>query len=339
MAPMTRCRATADHLPTEMMAQYYAQRASAGLLITEGTAPSANGAGYARIPGLWRDDQVAAWRVVTDAVHAAGGRIALQLMHTGRVSHPANMPPNAEVLAPSEVALDGEMYTDASGNSAYPIPRAMTGEDVEATIGGYARSARLACDAGFDLIELHGANGYLIDQFISVGVNEREDRWGGGIEGRGAFALEVARRCALEIGPDRVGIRLSPFGVFNGIRPWTTVEEDFVWLAEQLGALDLAYLHLVDHSAMGAPKVPATVKTRMRAAFGGTTILCGGYYRFGAEADVEAGRADLIAFGRPYIANPDLVERMQSGSQLNTPDPSTFYTPGEAGYLDYPSLA
>lgn len=339
MAPMTRCRASADHCATEMMASYYAQRASAGLIITEGTAPAPDGAGYARIPGLWADHQVAGWEAVTRAVRHAGGRIAVQLMHTGRVSHPANMPPGAEVLAPSAVPLDGEMYTDGSGNRPYPTPRAMDEGDIERAIEQYAASARLAIRAGFDLVEIHGANGYLVDQFLSVGVNQREDRWGGTIDGRGRFAVEVARRCADAIGADRVGIRLSPFGVFNGIRPWDTVEEDFVALAARLGELDLAYLHFVDHSAMGAPEVPSSVKARMREVFGGPAILCGGYYRMSAESALEAGAAELIAFGRPYIANPDLVERLRSGSQLNAPDSATFYTPGEAGYLDYSTLA
>ena len=338
MAPMTRSRAAVDHTPTPIMADYYAQRASAGLLITEGTAPSPNGVGYARIPGIWSVEQAEAWKPVTEAVHQSGGVIAVQLMHTGRVSHPANMPTDARVLAPSAVPLTGEMYTDAKGNQTYPTATPMADEDIASTIEEYAQSCRLAMDAGFDLVELHGANGYLIDQFLSVPTNTRTDGWGGSAEGRGRFAVEVSRACAAAIGPERVGIRLSPFGVFNGIKPWASVEEDFVWVAQALGELGLAYIHLVDHSAMGAPEVPASTKSRLQAAFGGPIILSGGYFRNSAEADLAAGKGDLVAFGRPFIANPDLVERMEAGSVLNAPDQTTFYTPGEKGYTDYPSM-
>lgn len=334
MAPMTRCRADSDHVPTAIMAEYYAQRADAGLLITEGTGPTANGTGYARIPGIYTAAQIAGWRSVTNAVHAKGGRIALQLMHTGRVGHVDNMDDGAEVLAPSAVALEGEMYTDSGGPQAYPTPRAMTSDEVEAAIEGYVQAARNAMEAGFDLIELHGANGYLIDQFLSPITNTRTDGWGD----RAAFALEVARRTAEAIGPERVGIRLSPFGVFNGIVPWETARDEFVGLAAKLGELKLAFLHLVDHSSMGAPALPEGLSDRMRAAFGGPFILVGGYDRKRADADLRANQGDLVAFGRVYLANPDLVTRLQTGAELNPPDLGTFYTPGPKGYTDYPQL-
>ncbi len=339
MAPMTRCRARPDHVPTPIMAQYYAARAEAGLLITEGSSPDANGLGYARIPGLYTEEQLAGWREVTEAVHAAGGRIAVQVMHTGRVSHPSNMPPGAEVLAPSAVVLEGEMYTDQQGLQPYPTPRAMRDDEVEATADHFVSASKNARYAGFDMVEIHGANGYLVDQFFSPVTNRRSDRWGGSREGRGRFALEIARRAAEAIGADRVGIRLSPYGVFNGIQPWDEIDGDFTWLARELGRLGLAYLHLVDHSAMGAPPVPEGIKAAMREAFGGTIILSGGYDRRRADADLAAGKGDLVAFGRPYLANPDLPERLRSGSPLNPPDFDTFYTPGPKGYTDYPTLA
>lgn len=338
MAPMTRSRATADHVPTPIMAEYYASRAEGGLLITEGTAPDANGTGYARIPGIYSEAQVQAWRAVTDAVHAAGGRIAVQLMHVGRVGHPLNMDEGTELLAPSALALEGEMYTDAQGPQPHPTPRAMTEADIEATLEGYVSAAKNAAAAGFDMIELHGANGYLVDQFISPNTNQRTDRWGGDREGRGRFLLEAARRVTAAVGADRVGVRLSPYGVFNGIQPWDEIDGDFTWLAQELGRLGMAYLHIVDHSAMGAPAVPDGIKAAMREAFGGTIILSGGYDRARADADLAAGRGDLVAFGRPYLANPDLPARLKAGAELNAPDFETFYTPGPKGYTDYPTL-
>ena len=226
-----------------------------------GTAPDANGCGYARIPGLWNAEQVAGWKVVTDPVHAAGGRIAVQLMHTGRASHALNMPLGAAVLAPSAVALTGEMYTDQKGPQAYPTPRAMSEAEVELAIEDFVTAARNAMAAGFDAVELHGANGYLIDQFLSPNTNLRQDQWGGDVQGRARFALQIARRVTDAIGADRLGIRLSPFGVFGDITPWPTLQEDFTWLAGELGALGMAWLHIVDHSSMGAPAVSDELPT------------------------------------------------------------------------------
>lgn len=338
MAPMTRSRATADHVPTPIMAEYYAARADAGLLITEGIGPDGNGCGYPRIPGLWNAEQVAGWKTVTDAVHAKGGRIFAQLMHTGRVGHPLNLPDGAELLAPSAVPLDGEMYTDQEGPQAYPTARAMTDAEIEQAIEGIVQAARNATAAGFDGVELHGANGYLIDQFISPNTNLRTDRWGGGIEGRGRFAVEVARRTVDAISAQRVGIRLSPYGAFNGIQPWDDIDADFTWLSGQLGAFGMAYVHVVDHGSMGSPPVSDAVKQSIRAAFGRPFILSGGYDLERANADLAAGKGEFVAFGRPFLANPDLVTRFKKGAELNDPDSSTFYTPGPEGYTDYPTL-
>ena len=335
MAPMTRNRATAEHVPTELMATYYAQRASAGLLITEGTAPSPNGAGYARIPGIYLEEHVRAWRRVTEAVHRQGGRILVQLMHTGRVSHPLNMPPGARILAPSAVGLAGTMWTDAQGAQPYPIPAAMTEADIRQAIGEYGDAAARALEAGFDGVELHGANGYLLDQFLNAAANRRTDAWGGSVANRIRFAVEVAARVASRIGAARAGMRLSPYGVFNEMTPDPAMDSLYEQLADALNAIGLAHLHIVDHSAMGAPPVKPEIKQALRARFKGTLILSGGYDRARAEADLAAGKGDLFAFGRLFIANPDLPHRLQAGLALATPDAGTFYTPGEKGYTDY----
>ena len=336
MAPMTRSRAIGN-VPNELMAEYYSQRAAAGLIITEGTAPHPNGLGYARIPGMFSDAQVNGWRRVTDRVHEAGGRIFVQLMHVGRIGHADNLPEGAELVAPSALAAPGDMYTDTAGPQPHPVPRAMDEHDVEAALDSYVHSARQAIAAGFDGIELHGANGYLIDQFLHPNTNTRQDSWGGSPEARNRFAVEAARRTVEAIGSSKVGIRLSPFGVFNGIQPFEGLPEQFTNLAKGLGELGLAYVHLVDHSSMGAPEVPWSLKSAMREAFAGPIILSGGYDRERAEADLRGGRGDLVAFGRPYLANPDLVTRLRRRLPLNDPQPDLFYTPGPEGYTDYPT--
>lgn len=338
MAPMTRCRATADHVPTALMADYYRQRATAGLIITEGTSPSPNGLGYARIPGLYAPEHVAGWRQVTNAVHTAGGRIFVQLMHTGRTSHPLNMPPGARILAPSAVGLSGSMWTDAQGLQPYPTPIAMSEEDIQQAIAEFAHTASAAVDAGFDGIELHGANGYLIDQFLNTATNLRTDRWGGSVANRIRFVVEVAKATVARIGGARVGIRISPYGVFNDMKPDAQMDELYTTLAAELSSLGLVYIHVVDHSSMGAPTISPAVKHAIRTHFKGAYMLSGGYDGAKAEADLSSGQGELVAFGRPYIANPDLVERLKNGQPMAQPDPNTFYTPGEKGYTDYPAL-
>ncbi len=334
MSPMTRSRAIGN-VPNELMAEYYAMRADAGLIITEGTSPSPNGLGYARIPGIYSVAQVQGWRRVADGVHAAGGRIFVQLMHTGRVGHPANMPAGSRVLAPSALALSGEMWTDSNGMQPHPVPVAMSETDIAQTIAEYADSAKRAIEAGFDGIELHGANGYLIDQFLNTAANQRGDRWGGSVENRIRFALEVAKACVAAIGAERVGMRISPHGVFNGAVPDARMDEMYLRLIEELNAIGVVYIHIVDHSSMGAPPVDAELKAGIRATFRGRYILSGGYDLARANADLDANRGDLVAFGRPFISNPDLVRKLQSGAALAAPDPATFYTPGEKGYTDY----
>ena len=335
MAPMTRSRAVGN-VPNALIEKFYADRAAAGLLITEGVAPSPDGLGYARIPGLFSDEQERGWKRVTDAVHRAVGRIFAQLMHTGRVGHPANMPAGSRIVAPSAVALAGDMWTDAGGMQPHPVPAEMTEADIAKAIGEFASAARRAIAAGFDGVELHGANGYLIDQFLNTASNRRTDRWGGSVENRIRFALEVAKATAAAIGADRVGLRISPYGAFNGMGPDADMDALYVRLVEEAGALGLAYIHVVDHSSMGAPAVGDAIKARIRSSFKGLYVLSGGYDAARAEADLAAGKGDLVAFGRPFIANPDLVRRIRRGLPLAAPDAATFYTPGEKGYIDYP---
>jgi N-ethylmaleimide reductase len=337
MAPMTRSRAPGS-VPNEMMSKYYALRAEAGLIVTEGVSPSPNGLGYARIPGLFNEEHVRGWRKTTDAVHAAGGKIFVQLMHTGRVSHPANLPSGARVLGPSAIALEGmQMWTDSQGMQPYPVPEEMSAEDIRNTVAEYAQSAKLAIEAGFDGVELHGANGYLIDQFLNPASNHRSDAYGGSAENRIRFALEVAEAVVRAIGKERLGIRVSPYGAFNGMMSsYEGIEETFGLLASRLSALGLVYLHIVDHSSQGAPEVKPSVKALLRREFKQTLILSGGYDAERAEQDLQERRGDLVAFGRPFIANPRLVQKLKNGSPLAALDPATLYTPGEKGYLDYP---
>jgi N-ethylmaleimide reductase len=336
LAPLTRSRALGN-VPNALMAEYYGQRSSGGLLITEGTSPSPNGLGYPRIPGIFSAEQVEGWRAVTAAAHAGGAKMFMQLMHTGRIAHPHNLPAGAHVLAPSAVAADGQMYTDAAGLQPLPTPEAMTAEDIATAQAEFVQGAKNAVAAGCDGVELHGANGYLLEQFFRPTSNRRSDEYGGALANRGRFVLETAGRVAAAIGAERVGIRLSPFGVFNDMPHYETMAEDYAWLAGELGKLGLAYVHLVDHSASGAPEVPETVKAAMAQRFGGPVIRCGGYTAARAMADIDAGKADLVAVGRDFLANPDLPRRWREGLELNKPDPETFYTPGPDGYTDYPA--
>lgn len=337
MAPLTRSRALGN-VPNELMAQYYAERASVGLIVTEGTSPSPNGLGYARIPGIFSDAQVAGWKLTSSAVHAKGAKIFMQIMHTGRIAHPLNLPKGARILAPSAVAAGGEMWTDAEGMKSEPEPQAMTEADIKLTIEEFAQAARNAVAAGFDGIELHSANGYLLEQFIRPNTNIRTDRYGGSIENRSRFVLEVVDAVIKAIGKEKVGIRISPFGVFNNMPLYPEMEADYTYLANQLNERGLLYIHLVDHSSMGAPQIPDSMKATLRSMKNCALILSGGYDPARAENDLKANKGDLIAVGKLVLANPDLPKRWQSGTALNAPDMSTFYTPGPKGYTDYPAL-
>ena len=342
MAPMTRARALSQGIPSDLVPTYYAQRVTAGLIITEGTSPSPNGLGYARIPGLYSAEQIAGWKNVTDAVHEKGGKIFAQLMHTGRIAHPANLPAGAELVAPSAIAAKGDMWTDAQGMQPQPTPRALTTEEVKQTIQEFVQAAENAIEAGFDGIELHGANGYLIEQFLHPAANQRTDEYGGSDEKRSRFLLEIAQGAVDAIGADKVGIRLSPYGVSGDLPNYEGIETLYNYLAGELHKIGLVYVHLVDHSGMGAPVVPPAVVNGIRERFKGALILSGNYNAARAEAVLDSGLADLVAFGRPFIANPDLVERLETGAELAQPDPATFYAPGpngfEQGYIDYPVM-
>lgn len=333
MAPMTRSRAFRTHATADM-AEYYGQRAGAGLIITEGIQPSAIGQGYPATPGLHSAEQVESWRRVTDAVHANGGRIVAQLMHTGRISHPSN--PEAAgngaliPVAPSAVRAGGQIFTP-SGRQDHPVPTALTEEGIQETIGDFASAARNAIAAGFDGVEVHGANGYLLHQFLATNANLRSDRWGGSPENRIRFTVEVARAVSAAIGADRTGIRLSPN---NGLGD--TVEDDYATLypllVSELNSVGLAYLHLVD---AGDP----ALTPRIREAWNGALILNASAPDISTHADrldlVDREVTDLVSFGRLFISNPDLVERFAEGSELASPDMSKAYGGTAEGYTDY----
>lgn len=335
MAPMTRSRAKGG-LVTGLTAEYYAQRASAGLIITEGTQPSAIGQGYIDTPGAHTADQVAAWRAVTEAVHARGGRIFLQLMHAGRIGHPYLYPDGALPVAPSAIASGESLFTP-EGMLEHPVPRELTAEEIAATVEDFADAARNAVDAGFDGVELHGANGYLIHQFLADGSNRRTDAYGGSPAARMRFALETAAAAAEAIGPERVGFRISPGNTFNGITESDTAEL-YPALARGLAPLGLAYLHIMEVGDRAVTKAvrdawPGTLVLNPTAApsEGGRTVHAG------ADA-LREGAADAIAVGTDWLANPDLDARVRAGGPFNEPAPATFYGGDHRGYTDYPRL-
>ncbi len=337
MSPMTRCRAIGN-VPNDLMAEYYAQRSGAGLIITEGTAPSPNGLGYARIPGIFSQTQVEGWRKVTNSVHGKGGKIFVQLMHTGRISHILNMPEGAHIIAPSAVKPAGSMWTDSKQMQDFPIPKAMSAEDLANTKAEFVSAAKNAIDAGFDGVELHAANGYLLEQFLSPVSNVRTDDYGGSIEKRCRFVLEIVAEVAKSIGKDKTAIRLSPYGVASDMHHYPEIDATYQYLAEKLNEIGIVYIHIVDHSAMGAPAVPITIKKLIRSKFKNTIVLAGGYDLERAEADIQSGLGDVIAFGRPFINNPDLVSRFKNNLPVS-PDLNMdlFYTADEVGYTDYPT--
>jgi len=339
MSPMTRCRAIGN-IPGELQATYYGQRSNAGLIITEGTSPSPNGLGYARIPGIFSKQQVEGWQKVTEAVHHNGGKIFVQLMHTGRISHPLNLPEGARVLAPSAVKPAGQMWTDAQQMQDFPVPTAMTAEDIQNTKAEFVAAAKNAIEAGFDGVELHGANGYLLEQFLSPISNVRTDNYGGSIENRARFVIEVAAAIADAIGAGRTAIRLSPYGIASDMLHYPEIDATYKYLAEQLNNIGIAYIHIVDHSALGGPEVPLAIKQTIRNTFKNTIILAGGYNAERAEADLQSGLGDLIAFGRPFINNPDLADRLENNHPLSQDlKMDLFYSAAEEGYCDYPVYA
>ena len=341
MAPMTRSRALGG-LPNEMMVSYYSQRASAGLIITEGTAPSADGSGYARIPGLYSADQVAGWRKVTDGVHEKGGHIFVQLMHTGRIFNELNLPGGAKGVAPSAVAAAGDIWTDQEQMKPHGTPRALSLAELGTVRDEFVRSARLAIEAGFDGVELHGANGYLLEQFLHPSSNQRGDAYGGSVPNRARFVLEVVRGVADAIGKERTGIRLSPWSTSGDLAHHPEIEEAYAYLASELQTIGVLYVHVIN------PALPDAASERtlntIRRRFTGTLILNRGFAtRDAIETAIQSGRADLVAVGAPFVSNPDFVERLRAGVPLTPPNPATFFAPGAKGfgegYIDYPSAA
>ena len=333
MAPMTRSRAIGN-VPNALMADYYRQRAGAGLVITEGTAPSPEALGYARIPGLFDEAQRAGWAAIADAVHAGGARLFVQLMHAGRIGHPDNLPAGATLLGPSAVAAAGTIWTDANGPQPHPVPKAMDADDMVRVRGAFADSAVLARAAGADGVELHAANGYLLAQFLNPRSNVRTDGYGGSAGNRRRFVLETVDATVGAIGAARVGIRLSPFNPYNDLEAGYDGERDeFLALVDALATRGLAYLHL------GGGTVDDALLAEVRARWTGTLIVNGGYDAAAPQAVLEGGLADLVAFGAPFIANPDLPDRLRLGLPLAAPDPATFFSGDARGYTDWPAAA
>ncbi len=329
MAPLTRARAGAGRIPTDLMRDYYVQRASAGLILTEATSVEPMGVGYADTPGIWSDDQVAGWSRVTDAVHAAGGRIALQLWHVGRISHPMFLNGD-EPVAPSAVAAEGHV-SHVRPKVAFPTPRALDASEIPGIVDAFRTGARNALLAGFDGVEIHGANGYLIDQFLQTASNHRGDRYGGAIENRARLMLEVADAVADVWGADRVGMHLAPRGDGHSMGDETPADT-FGYVARELGRRGLAYLCVREH--VGENRIGP----RLKQAFGGVYIANERFTRESAETALAAGEADAVAFGQLFISNPDLPRRFAENAALNEPDFRTFYAGGPAGYTDYPAL-
>jgi N-ethylmaleimide reductase len=333
LAPLTRARASAGHMPNALMAEYYAQRASAGLVITECTMILPGTSAFVSEPGVYSPEQIAAWKVVTDAVHARGGRIFMQIWHAGRAAHPA-LNGGAETVSSSALAVDGDTQTP-EGKLPNVVPRALRADEIPALVEAFAQAARNAVQAGFDGVEVHGANGYLIDQFLGDGANQRTDAYGGSLENRARFLFEVLTAVNAAIGEGRVGLRLSPLNSYNSM-----IDSDpmglTAFLAERLNGFNLAYLHVMRADFFQAQQ--ADVMTPARAHYKGVLVGNMGYSGDEAEKAVQAGLLDAVAFGTAFLANPDLPARLQAGAPLNAPDASTFYTPGAKGYTDYPTL-
>jgi len=333
LAPLTRTRADAGHMPNALMAEYYSQRATGGLLITECTMVAPGTSAFINEPGIYSDAQIAAWKTVTNAVHAKGGRIFMQIWHAGRAAHP-DINDDAPAVSSSATAIDGDTHTP-NGKAPYTVPRALTAEEIPAIVAAYAQGAKNAIAAGFDGVEVHGANGYLIDQFLRDTPNQRTDGYGGSMENRARFLFEVLTAVTAAIGADRVGLRLSPVNSFNSMKdsdPLALIG----YLSEKLNAFKLAYLHVMRADFFGLQK--ADVLTVARDKYHCVLIGNMGYTADEAEAAITAGKLDAVAFGKDFLANPDLPARIQTKAALNAPDATTFYTPGAKGYTDYPTL-
>lgn len=338
MAPLTRNRAGDGLVPSPLASTYYAQRASAGLIITEATQVSAQAQGYQDTPGLYTQDQIDGWRTVTDAVHARGGHIFVQLWHVGRISHVDLQPGNAAPVSASALRAQTKTFVN-NGFVDVSEPRALEIDELPAIVDDFRQAAANAIAAGFDGVEIHGANGYLLEQFIKDGANQRTDAYGGSVENRARLLLEVTAAVAREIGADRTGVRISPVSPANAISTVSDPQPQYDYIVDQLSALGIVYLHVVEGATGGPRDVAPFDFDGLRRRFNGTYLANNGYDLQLASARVSEGKADLVAFGRPFISNPDLVERLKRGAALAALNPATLYGGGAEGYTDYPTLA
>ncbi|HAJ71062.1 MAG TPA: alkene reductase [Methylophilaceae bacterium] len=336
MAPLTRNRAGEGGVPQSMNVTYYEQRATAGLIVTEATPISAMAHGYPALPGIYTDAQVAGWKKVTDAVHAQGGKIVIQLWHVGRISHPSLLPNNAQPVAPSAIKPAGQAFT-YQGLQDYVVPRALVVDEIPTIIQDYVHATQCAIAAGFDGVEIHAANGYLLDQFLRDGSNHRTDQYGGSIENRSRFLLEVVQAVVRVIGADRVGVRLSPVNPFNDMKD-SQPQVLFNAVAQSLNAFDLAYLHAVEGGIHGGGESDPFDFIAFRKLFKNAYMANLGYDKLRGNTAIASGHADVVAYGVPFIANPDLVARFAKDAPLNEADSTTFYGGSEKGYTDYPTL-
>ena len=334
MSPMTRSRAI-NNLPNKLMAEYYSQRSGAGLIIAEGTAPAPEALGYPRIPGIFSQAQIEGWKQVTTAVHAGNSKFFLQLMHTGRIGHKDNLPGSVDIVGPSAIKAAGQIFTDTKGLQEYSEPVALTGDGLKAVIKEFAAAAKNAIEAGFDGVEIHGANGYLPEQFLNPNINDRKDEYGGTIENRSRFTIEIIEEVASAIGKEKVGIRLSPFSTLSDLAPYPEddVHETYSYLANKLSSLDILYIHISSN-----PSIPQRTLSAIRSGFKGILIFSNGLSPDTAEEILQQGKADLVGFGKSFLANPDFVQRIETGAPLNQVNFKTLYSPGSEGYTDYPAL-
>ena len=334
LAPLTRCRAVGDHVPTALMAEYYAQRASGGLLIAEATMAIAGNSSFWTEPGIYSEEQVAGWKLVTDAVHKAGGKIFLQLWHGGRACHPL-LNGGVQPVAPSALAILNDTVRTPEGKQPYVVPHELRTDEIPGITLGFRKAAENALAAGFDGVEVHGANGYLLDEFLRDGSNKRTDQYGGSVENRTRLLIEVLEAVSAVFGSKRVGVRISPLNSYNNMLDSDPIGLS-TWLAQRLNALDLAYLHVMRGDFFGQQQ--GDLLTPIRAAYKGVLIANMGYTAAEATQAIAEGKVDAVAFGSSFLANPDLPARIKAGAPLNQPNPATFYTPGPEGYTDYPTL-
>lgn len=334
MSPMTRSRAIGN-IPNQLMADYYGQRTGAGLIITEGTAPAPEALGYPRIPGVFNHQQIEGWKKITDKVHRGESKIFLQLMHTGRIGHTDNLPAATTLIGPSDIKATGQIFTDIKGLQDFSAPVALSKEGIKNVIKGFVAAAKNAMEAGFDGVEIHGANGYLLEQFLNPHVNNREDEYGGSMENRSRFTIEVVQAVANAIGKEKTGIRFSPFSKLGDLEEYGEDEthNTYAYLSQKLDELQIAYVHVAVNA-----DIPEKTFQAMRNNFSGTIILANGLTPETGEEALHKGFADLVAFGRSFLSNPDFVERIKTNAALNAVDFSTLYTPGAKGYTDYPAL-